>query len=73
MKIDISFTDSGAIADSDDVAVQVWVDPETAPESIAQVGARIVYQGECHVGPPVKTAPVKTRSKKVARGFAKGA
>jgi hypothetical protein len=73
MKIDISFTNSGAIATSDDAAVQAWVDPETTPESIAQVGAKVIYQGECHVGPPVKTEPVRTRAKKVARGFAKNA
>jgi hypothetical protein len=73
MQIHISFTDSGAIATSDDAAVQVWVGPETTPESIVQVGAKVVYQGECHVGPSVKIEPVRTRSKKVARGFAKGA
>jgi hypothetical protein len=68
MKIDISFTDSGAIATSDDAAVQVWVDPETTPESIAQVGAKVVYQGECQVGPPVKRLPDKKRSKKEGYG-----
>jgi hypothetical protein len=73
MKIEISFTNSGAIATSDDAAVQIWVDSETTPESIARVGAKVIYQGECHIGPPVKTAPARTRSKKVARGFAKNA
>lgn len=73
MKIDISFTNSDAIATSDDAAVQVWVDPETTPESIARVGAKVVYQGGCHVGPPVKIESARTQSKKVARGFAKGA
>lgn len=73
MQIHISFTDSGAIATSDHAAVQVWVDPETTPESIARVGARVVCRGECQVGPPVKIEPIRARSKKVARGFAKGA